>query len=53
MNDELIIGGVTMPTLKLDGLTITKEKNLVLQYGTLCKRGNDRGHCKLQIHVKM
>ncbi len=26
MNDELIIGGVTMPTLKLDGLTITKEK---------------------------
>ena len=26
MSNELIIGGVTMPTLKLNGLTITKEK---------------------------
>lgn len=26
MSDELIIGGVTMPTLKLSGLTVTKEK---------------------------
>ena len=26
MSDELIIGDVTMPTLKLNGLTITKEK---------------------------
>lgn len=26
MSDELIIGGVAMPTLKLSGLTVTKEK---------------------------
>ena len=26
MSDELIIGDVTMPTLKLSGLTVTKEK---------------------------
>ena len=26
MSDELIIDGVTMPTLKLNGLTISKEK---------------------------
>lgn len=26
MSDELIIGGVTMPTMKKGGLTITKEK---------------------------
>ena len=26
MSDELIIGGVIMPTLKLSGLTVTKEK---------------------------
>lgn len=26
MSDELVIGGVTMPTLKKEGLTISKEK---------------------------
>lgn len=39
MSDELIIGGVAMPTLKLSGLTVTKEKSgLKIPEGRLTER---------------